>query len=282
MKYKDFLRKTKSGKMVYTFESLNDLAKITEEHKGVCNFANSRAEGTGPSREEFTGTKNLDEAINLLKFGWDKGVEDLSKKIDLATNSRTIKSEYNVVGGNCSVPRYLQGIPTNMILQKYVEKKDKVITICKNISYSSYITKNQILDESAKAIQVVQKLEAQGYKVNLYVIFAGNNHNDGNKEIIVKLKIKSSSERLNLKKMSFPLMHPSFLRRIVLKLIENDEYITPHRWSHNYGFPIVSNAAQDQVRETEEKLRKYVGEKDIIMPAMIGSLDTYVKSLNIK
>ena len=85
----------------------------------------------------FTGTNDYKEAENLLLYGWTEESEKLNEMLKLkAIKEKSVKNTYDVAGFQCSVPRYLQGIPTNMINQKVVTKKQKVITIKKNITYS--------------------------------------------------------------------------------------------------------------------------------------------------
>ena len=96
----------------------------------------------------FTGTHNYNEAENLLLHGWTEESEKLNEMLKLKTlKEKSVKNTYDVAGFQCSVPRYLQGIPTNMINQKVVTKKQKVITITKNISYAAHVSKETIEQE---------------------------------------------------------------------------------------------------------------------------------------
>lgn len=185
----------------------------------------------------FTGTHDYNEAENLLLHGWVEESEKLNEMLKLKTlKEKSVKNTYDVAGFQCSVPRYLQGIPTNMINQKVVTKKQKVITITKNITYSAYVRKETIEEESIKVLQLVNNLEKQGYRVILNVT-AINKSRNGNIILCNKVRIKNANERLNLSKVSFPMVHSSYLRRIMFKWIETFEYTTKS-FDTNYGVPV--------------------------------------------
>ena len=172
----------------------------------------------------FTGTHDYNEAENLLLHGWVEESEKLNEMLKLKTiKEKSVKNTYDVAGFQCSVPRYLQGIPTNMINQKVVTKKQKVITITKNITYSACVSKKTIEEESVKVLQLVNNLEKQGYRVILNVTFIARK---GDVILCNKTRIKNASERLNLSKVSFPMVHSSYLRRILFRWMERFEYTT--------------------------------------------------------
>ena len=73
------------------------------------------------NRYSFTGVYDYNEAINLLKYGDDSLFKEIATKLpkDIQTNTKKYyKNTYDVFGFQASVPRYLQGIPTNMINRK--------------------------------------------------------------------------------------------------------------------------------------------------------------------
>lgn len=185
---------------------------------------------------DFSGTNNYKEAQDLLLYGWTEESEKLNEMLKLkAIKEKSVKNTYDVAGFQCSVPRYLQGIPTSMINQKVITKKQKVITITKSISYSWGVSKEKIEEESIKTLQLVNNLEKQGYRVILNVMMTSSK-----KEIILcnKVRIKNANERLNLSKISFPMVHSSYLRRILLKWIETFEYTTKE-FDEGYGTPMT-------------------------------------------
>ena len=195
----------------------------------------------------FTGTHDYNEAENLLLHGWVEESEKLNEMLKLkALKEKSVKNTYDVAGFQCSVPRYLQGIPTNMINQKVVTKKQKVITITKSVSYSFYVSKEKIEEESIKVLQLVNNLEKQGYRVILNVTLISKSKKE-NIIICNKVRIKNANERLNLSKVSFPMVHSSYLRRIMFRWIETFEYTT-RSFDVTYGVPTKCKDFNDIIK----------------------------------
>lgn len=223
--YKVYMEEYNSiNELVQTINSREQNPEITSKHSETGRFS-------------FTGTNDYNEAENLLLHGWTEESEKLNEMLKLKTlKEKSVKNTYDVAGFQCSVPRYLQGIPTNMINQKVVTKKQKVITITKNIAYSAHVKKETIEEESVKVLQLVNNLEKQGYRVILNVTMIVKSIN-GNIILCNKVRIKNANERLNLSKISFPMVHSSYLRRIMFKWTETFEYTT-RSFDTNYGTPV--------------------------------------------
>lgn len=216
------------------YNSISELVKAINSRSQNPKITSKTSEDVGYT---FTGTHSYNEAENLLLHGWIEESEKLNEMLKLKVlKEKSVKNTYDVAGFQCSVPRYLQGIPTNMINQKLVTKKQKVITITKNISYSTFVGKETIEEESVKVLQLVNNLEKQGYRVILNVTMICKSKKGG---IILcnKVRIKNASERLNLSKVSFPMVHSSYLRRIMFRWIETFEYTTKS-FDNNYGVPV--------------------------------------------
>lgn len=188
--------------------------------------------------KQFTGTESFEEAVNLFKDGWDDMAKKLTKKLKVQTNcsatSQVQKTVYDIVGFQCSVPRYLQGIPTNMVNKRLTPVKQKVVTLNKDFSYNAMTTTEDIIEASIQTMQVVKKVEAQGVRVNLNIIFGIA---AGNTREVVKIRIKSANERANVSKLAFPLVHPSMFRRLCFRYIEVAPTITDS-YSFGYGKPL--------------------------------------------
>ena len=194
---------------------------------------------TGSSN--FTKTQSFDEAIELFKNGWSDMASKLTQKLKVVENETQPimrpKSFMSVAGYQAIVPLYLQNAPNNMMNKKMVPAKQKVITLNKSVGYHGGVKADQIIDESIKAMQIVKKLEAQGLRVNLNIVLGSKA--DG-KQFIMKVRIKSANEKLNVSKLAFPLVHPSMLRRLFLRFIEVYPKITKG-FKYGYGAPTGSS-----------------------------------------
>ena len=202
------------------FDSIHSFVEYIEGTPLNNVFKWSKLGSTDTTNYSWYTTHNYEEAKNKLHYG-DKALsEKLTGILKVEKHSQNMlvqKPSYGVAGYQASVPRYLQGIPTNMIAKKSVVQKQKVITITKNIGYYGSFTGQEIIDEAIKAVQLINTIEAHGIRCNLYVssIAAASGTAVG-----FRVKIKSANERLNISKLAFPLANPSMLRRFSFRYRE--------------------------------------------------------------
>jgi hypothetical protein len=209
----------------------------------------------------FTLTRSYEEAEKLLLNGWDEGSKKLTQKLKMV-NSQVAAKEikravYDIVGFQASVPRYLQGIPTNMINKKTVKQKQKVITITKGMNYNASVSAERIMEDSIKFIQIVQAVEATGVRVNINLLSYSFMDNEG---ICVRMPIKKSSERFNISKMSFPLLHPGFFRRMIFRAKETEMRVK-NNWGFGYGRSAMGNDYNPVVRKDEYFIPPLISEQ---------------------
>ena len=185
----------------------------------------------------WTETESFEEAVKLFKEGWSDMATKLVQKLKVIEKetqpAMKSKQTTGVAGYQAIVPLYLNGIPANMVTKKMIPIKQKVITLTKSIDYAGGVSANRIIDESIKAMQVVKKLEAQGYRCNLNIAL-GTFEKNG--RFVVKVRIKSANEKLNVSKLAFPLVHPSMLRRLFFRWVEVYPEITKD-FVKGYGRP---------------------------------------------
>lgn len=226
----------------YNFITKKDINELwRNEKRELCSETHT---------EGFTGTKSFEEALYLLKNGWKDMSEKIEKKVRFESKSSLNiarkKSVYDVVGYQASVPRYLNGIPTNMVMSKNVPVKQKVFVVNKCISYAWNIPKEKIIEESVKMISAINSIEQKGIrcKINILIGSRDNVGYRGGDYEIAKVCIKELGERINISKMSFLLVHPSVLRRLYMRYIEVSD--TVKRGFRAYG--AVISTSDDEVR----------------------------------
>lgn len=238
-------------KVITEFNSLNEFYDYSTktEFNNVFRYSGDRQSTTGT--KSFTQTSSFEEAVELFKNGWESKAKELEQKLKVA--NQTMKpytkqrAQYDMVGFQASVPRYLQGIPTSMINKKNVVQKQKVITLNKSVNYSSSYSTNEIMENSIRALQIIQKIEAQGVRCNLNIIlgFKSSSSVDSSSEIhVLKIRVKSANERLNISKIAFPLVHPSMLRRLMLRFLEVSPFVKDRSFIHGYGYPVKDDEKQ--------------------------------------
>lgn len=258
---KEITRKEKKEIRIFEFNSLNEFYNYICETPFNDTFRFQEHASVNGS-DSFTGTSSFEEAADLFKYGWKDGSKKLTKKLNAKQKAMQpimkAKNKRDVAGYQVIVPSYLSGDPMSMINKKMVRVKQKVITLNKTIAYPCKVTKDEIEEESIKAFQLIKKVEAQGMRVNLNIV-SGFDVSD--MRIIVKIKVKNSTEKLNISKLAFPLVHPSMLRRLLFRFLE----VVPKaskKYVYCYGSPVYANA-----------IKKYTKENEYVLPEKINEVD---------
>lgn len=189
---------------------------------------------------DFTGTQSYAEAESLCLYGGDKN--DFEKFMylkesldDTLAEKRTRTMQFNdFVGDVPNVPLYLMGYPLNMIRQRREElSEDKVIDIYFNVSVPAYTTRQQIFNRGVIALSLIDYLEGLGYKVNLHLFELSTKEGQ---VCLYEFDLKNLDEATDYRNLFFPLTHPSFLRRIIFRLMEKTPELTSE-WTYGYGTP---------------------------------------------
>lgn len=257
--------RTNEGFYVTDFQSITELVHFIETEEVYPNFKNKAGGPDSISGDKyFTETENFEEAKDLLLHGWEHGTREIKGRVEAKETGVNMKQKtvYDVAGYQCSVPRYLQGIPTNMINKKSVAQKNKVITINKSCSYRAMESAETIRTESVKVLQLVNRLEKQGYRVNLNVVFGSVKRNT----VVTKVRIKTSSQKLNIKQTAFPLVHPSMLRRIIFAVWERSKECSYYGFEYGYG-----RVCDDYI------LRKTLNKGEYLIPNILS--ETEIKDI---
>lgn len=192
---------------------------------------------TGWSAKRWTQTESFEEASELFKKGWSEMSEKLVQRLKAEESkiepALQAKNTLGVQGYHPVVPLYLMGIPANMVRKEMKPVKQKVITLNKSVNYNGATSSTRIVEESIKALMLIKKLEAQNYRCNLNLVMGSQT---STRSFVIKIRVKSANEKLNVSKLSFPLVHPSMLRRLLFRFIEVHHLTTPEFVS-GYGRP---------------------------------------------
>lgn len=233
-------------KVTYEFTSIQEFVEYIQKTPRITSA--NVSERTSHEYIDFCGTKDMKEALDLLKNGWTEGAQKIEKGLKAKEPEKTTvtgfrqRSVYDVVGGNASVPRYLQGVPTNMIRQVRTPVKQKIVNLYSNISFNANVTQEEIIDTCIKTLQEAVNYENAGVRTNIYVISPVEDSTDYDYVINMKIPVKRSTERLNVLKLAFPMAHPSMLRRLAFAFRERCSELKDNQ----YFFTGYGAAMRDQ------------------------------------
>lgn len=199
---------------------------INERYNSIADFQKAlerREVGYMYNREstnvDFRGTKTHEEADKLLINGdtfTAKIIQgcNIQKKNNRTTN--TIKQDF--CGFVPNVGAVVSGSPINMYnVKQTTYRNTKVLNLVYFIGASCDVDKKELAAAGAKLLNIINTLEAQGYKINLFVatclIPQINRRKRTDSRLNLAVKIKDSGKHLNITKVAYPIAHPAFFRR---------------------------------------------------------------------
>ena len=201
--------------------------------------------------KKWYGTKTWDEARELFK----KGDRKIAKAITGGVIKMTRKShrdvariETSVVGVAPHVANYIAGRPNAMINVVKRRMAASVVTCVYNISVNGGISSAEMSEAAIKMLSAIKIIEDSGTRVNLYLVDISKGNGD---EIGWALRIKTSSQHLDILKTTYPLCNTSMLRRHSFRFTE----VTPNAFgAGDYGYAVKDTT----------KLCKAVGIRDAV------------------
>ena len=160
---------------------------------------------------KWEGAKSYEECLNYMQNGYQPTVAKLKESIkpNITGEGKRISFKNNIVGGAPIVPLAMMGVPNCMIDTHIRPIKAKVLDIYYDITCSSRTTSAEIIEAGQKLLSTIMRFEQMGYKFNLYAVQTYCSEKDCD---MLTIKVKSSSQPLDLKRMSYTLTHTSFFR----------------------------------------------------------------------
>lgn len=247
--------------MEYVFYSLTDYIDYLDNTPVNYSGFGTRVLYSVDGDYSFCKTFSLDEAKKLCKFGYHENFDKLmslkvklEKFIKLSNNK---KKQYNYyVGYAPDVKAYLEGNPLSMLDK--IHNIRKKVDIYMNTSYYAGSSSNAIFNRGAIVLTLIEILETLGFSVDFHLFEMSYS---GNMIHYSDYLLKKENERLNPQKLYFPLCHPSWIRRLNFRLVEETPDIRGS-WAFGYGRPcnlvmmkkIISLRKNDIVIPTIEEL----------------------------
>jgi hypothetical protein len=209
------------------FDSLHSFSSFIETAPKTTSDDASTKEGG--DRTEFTGTPTYKVADDMMKSAtlWNEAhayIEKIKAKLPTLQGKGTrITFENEFAGGSVNMGRYLQGKPDTMKRMHRTEasKRGKIVDLYFDPCLSGGIPTSQMMNYGIAVYSFVNTLEQDGYRVNLFVA-ATNNSKNGYQ--VCTIKIKDSSEPLEMNSMLYAAAHPSMFRRHIFAYLERMWY----------------------------------------------------------
>jgi hypothetical protein len=233
------------------YDSLGELAAAVDEifkrpgprHDGLVAADERKPAFYGHDFPNFAALRGA------IDRGWQKGaatIETLRAEAGPAIDRIRERSEelvFDVSGQWLDVGRMLDGEPEcfgSFAQVDYGGGSSKVIRVDINIACSCGVSPEQFARRGAAAAAFVDLLESSGRRVELHAVAGiyGNRVNDPIKRSqLIRVKIKSASEPLDLSRVAVAIVDPGVFRRMMLAVAENEgvnsgrSYPAPYRGS---------------------------------------------------
>lgn len=163
-----------SERHVRSFEHMGEVTALAQQSLRAKDSYDRSSQNNG---SEFSGTKSLEEAIDLLRFGWPEGTsaaQELLAKIDLDEITQQFQERftqttyYDLAGDEADVGRYLDGDPESMRNIIVVPQKvGSIVKILVNHSQHHYIEAGVMRRRGVVTLGLVEALHKLGYSVDL-------------------------------------------------------------------------------------------------------------------
>lgn len=220
------------------FDNLTAFANsLKRETNGVFSGESLSSE-TGD--KSFTGTKNWDEAMDLFENGWTDKVEEIRKDIVAFEKAKQNDVSYqkkrpatSVVGFAPHVPNAILGLPNSMIQTERTPMKAKVVRIVYNMCVNCGWDEKDIMKAGLTVLKIAYSMEMKGYRVRVDANpFLANCRNEDTCALVC---IKDWRQPIDLKKVAFPLAHPSMFRRLGFRWLETVPELSERSYTSGYG-----------------------------------------------
>ena len=210
------------------------------------------------------GVKSYDEALELLRNGYQPTVDAMGGVFRASRNgvAKRITFQNEIQGFAPVVPLALKGVPNCMVNMTMKPIKAKVIDVCYDMTASCSVNSSDIIKAGQALLGTIVELEKQGYRFNIYAV---QSYSDETSCDMLAVKVKSSGQPLDLKRISFPLTHTAFFR-----VIGFDWYSKvpggKHRsgYGHALGYEINNAELQESAKQLFGKSAVYFSAANII------------------
>ncbi len=221
--------------LVSNYKSLNALLKFLEKNEDTTtNQDSSHHEDDG----KWSGTKNFEEALELLRSGSDEIKAGLKKNVKVAEDK--IAKELNtqpqgylpdVIGAFFDVAKVIEGEPEAWYKQPWDKEQKPRIKIPVMGSYNSTFEVEDAIKNASEIIALIKALENAGIEIELDMVFYAINCTYDNEAMKHTVVMKAYDESFNWNKLS-AMLHPSFFRRVIFR---DKELLSPDNLTSGYG-----------------------------------------------
>jgi len=250
---------------------LDELVHIARRIDGIRSENERRKNASTENGYSFTHTDSLEEAIDLCEYGWPEGRARVVEKMgevaldeSIANLGTTVQFSFEVSGDEPDIDRYLADDPENMI-EPFVDPSTagRNVKLLMNAGQHAFVAADQIERRGVVVATALDVLTTAGYGVQVDVFertraSRGLFGSSGDMTVEYRIPIVGAGSYMNIDTLSFCLIHPSFLRRLIFALNESE----PDDIRDDMGFYSGGGYGQPLYAELREGENTVVIDKD--------------------
>jgi hypothetical protein len=200
---------------------------------------------------EHAGTKSIEEALQLARYGWYAGSAAIQDLIDenighiIPGQRQAIGYEdtYDVIGDEFDLGRYITG------QSDYMERYDdmplpipgRYLNILIEPFINMYTRSRELLRHGTTVAAAIIALEAQGIQVGAGLMSRFYGKPSGRRDTLLEyyIPLKNPGEPLDIPKLAFTVTHPSMSRRIEPALMDQEDTALRQLFYIGREFPLI-------------------------------------------
>lgn len=207
-----------------------------------------RAASLRTDERQWSGTRTMDEALELARYGWEDGRQHLRQAVgrialdQLVGRRPIVESQLDFAGDEVDIGAYLHGEPEHMVdYQVRQDTHGKQAMMYVNASMESNVSSKRIMQRGGALYAAIEALRTEGYSLGLTMVESTQN-NSFSHYAEYQIPVVRPGEYLDIDTAAFCLAHPAFLRRGVFALNEHESndlrYSMGFMAGQGYGEPI--------------------------------------------
>ncbi len=125
----------------------------------------------------WSGTKTMDEALELARYGWEEGRQHLRQAVgrialdQLVGRRPIVESRLDFAGDEVDIGAYLHGEPEHMVdYQVRQDTHGKQAMMYVNASVASNVSSERIMQRGGALYAAIEALRTEGYSLGLTMV----------------------------------------------------------------------------------------------------------------
>jgi len=183
------------------------------------------------------GTETIEQTFAMARNGWEAGRAKLVSAFAAAATALSSQPDYvmDVGGAYPIVALAVAGDPACMVDFMPVEdRKRPVVRLTVNCCASAAYSGEALTNYGAAVLSYIDALEAHGFRVELTAFVHCAMNGDNNRRYNLHVMAKEAHEPMELDKLAFMFVQPSYLRRLVFAHMQSRKDI-PKDMMRNCG-----------------------------------------------